>query len=307
MLRYAIGISYECSLPRTFAMGAKTLMSEVHWLGHEACHRTEVVGGKAASLSRLASLHSVPHGFAIPALHADVDVALPVDIVSSIREAYARLAGHIGENTPSVAVRSSALDEDSAGASFAGQHATYLNVIGEDAVVDAVARCRDSARSVEALAYREQQGLSLEDVRIAVLVQQLIASDVSAVVFSSNPVTNSREEIVINASWGLGESLVGGTVTPDTFIVRKTDLSITQRTIASKEKMTVIVQGGTEEVKVPRALSNEPSLQDAQAIEMAKLALKLEKATDHAVDVECAFAGGELHLLQCRPITTLKD
>ena len=125
-------------------------------------------------------------------------------------------------------------------------------------------------------------------------------------VFSANPITGSRDEIMINASWGLGESIVGGTVTPDTFIVRKTDLAITSRTIADKQRMTISAPGGTHEVDVPRFLRTEISLNDKQAVEMAKLALSLEVTMEHPVDVECAYAGGELYLLQCRPITTLR-
>lgn len=280
-------------------------MTDVRWLGHEACHDTEAVGGKAASLSRLAELHTVPPGFAIPALPSRVDEPLPDAVAAGVRAAYGDLGERTGEAAPSVAVRSSAIDEDGAGASFAGQHDTYLNVIGEEAVVDAVARCRGSARSATALAYRQQQGLSLDDVRIAVLVQQLVASDVSSVVFSANPLTGSRDEVMINASWGLGESIVGGTVTPDTFIVQKADLTITSAQIAEKERMTVIVPDGTEEVIVPRMMSREPSLQEDQVVEMARLAIKLEAATGAPVDVECSFAAQRLYLLQCRPITTL--
>ena len=142
--------------------------------------------------------------------------------------------------------------------------------------------------------------------RLAVLVQQLVASDVSAVVFSANPVTGNRDEVLINASWGLGESIVGGIVTPDAFVVRKSDLAVINRTITYKGRMTVSVPGGTREVDVPRFLRSEASLSDEQAAEMAQLAIMLESTMEHPVDVECAYATGELYLLQCRPITTLK-
>jgi len=198
------------------------------------------------------------------------------------------------------------VDEDGVGASFAGQHETYLNIVGADAILQAVTRCWDSAYSERALDYRRQQGLAVERVRLAVLVQQLVASDVSAVVFSANPVTGNRDEVMINASWGLGESIVGGTVTPDTFIVRKSDLAVINRVIADKQHMTVSAPGGTREVDVPRFLRNAASLTDEQVVEMAKLALTLEVTMEHPVDVEGAYAGGELYLLQCRPITTLR-
>jgi pyruvate,water dikinase len=205
-----------------------------------------------------------------------------------------------------VAVRSSAVDEDGAAASFAGQHETYLNIVGADAILLAVSRCWESARSERALEYRRQQGLSLERLKLAVLVQQLIAADTAAVAFSANPITGNRTEIMINASWGLGESIVGGTVTPDTYIVRKSDLEIIQRDIADKQQMTVSIPGGTQEVEVPHFLRKQASLEDEQVTEMAKLALTLEETMGHPVDVEGAYAGGKLYLLQCRPITTLR-
>jgi pyruvate, water dikinase len=204
------------------------------------------------------------------------------------------------------AVRSFAVDEDGATASFAGQHETYLNIVGADSIVQAVNRCWESARSERALEYRRQQGLSVERLHLAVLVQQLVAADVSAVVFSANPITGSRDEIVINASWGLGESIVGGTVTPDTFVVRKADLAITGRFIVNKQRMAVAVAGGTSEVDVPRFLRDQPSLNDEQVIAVAQLALTLDATMSHPVDIECAYAGGKLYLLQCRPITTLR-
>ena len=111
---------------------------------------------------------------------------------------------------------------------------------------------------------------------------------------------------MINASWGLGESIVGGAVTPDTFIVRKSDLEIIQRMIADKQRMTVSAPHGTHDVEVPRFLRTETCLTDEQVVEMAKLALTLETTMEHPVDIECAYSDGELYLLQCRPITTLK-
>ena len=275
------------------------------WLGDPKSFDVTLVGGKAANLSRLARMyHLVPDGFSLPV--TVMDEAHPLDLRDEITHAISDLMACHSLGDFIAAVRSSAVDEDGAGASFAGQHETYLNIIGAEAILQAVARCWESARSERALEYRRQQGLSVEHVQLAVLVQQLIASDVSAVVFSANPVTGNREEVMINASWGLGESLVGGTVTPDTFVVRKSDLAVTDRAIAEKQRMTVAVPGGTREVDVPRFLRREASLDDEQAAEIAQLALSLEAAMGWAVDVECAYARGQLYLLQCRPITTLK-
>ena len=278
------------------------------WLGDPKSFDSALVGGKAANLSRLASLgshrHRVPDGFSLPV--TVMDELHPLDLRDEIICAISDLMACHGLNEFIAAVRSSAVDEDGATASFAGQHETYLNIVGADAILQAVTRCWESARSERALEYRRQQGLSLERPQLAVLVQQLVAADVAAVVFSANPITGNRYEVMINASWGLGESIVGGTVTPDTFVVRKSDLAIISQTIADKQRMTVSAPGGTQEVGVPRFLRNTTSLNDEQVIEMAKLALTLEVTMEHPVDVECAYAAGELYLLQCRPITTLR-
>lgn len=274
------------------------------WLGDPRSFDIALVGGKAANLSRLARVgHRVPDGFCLPV--AVADQAHLSDLRGEMDRAISAIMACHGLSELAVAVRSSAVDEDGASTSFAGQHETYLNIVGAEAIAQAIRRCWESARSVRALEYRRQQGLSLERVRLAVLIQQLVAADVSAVVFSANPVTRNRDQVMINASWGLGESLVGGTVTPDTFLVRKSDLAVTDRTVADKGRMTVLAPGGTREVDVPRFLREQPSLSEEQIIEMARLALSLETTMGCAVDVECAYAGGQLYLLQCRPITTL--
>ena len=280
-------------------------MKSLLWLGDPKSFDAGLVGGKAANLSRLARLyHRVPDGFSLPV--TVMDEVHPLDLRDEIICAVSDLKNCHSLPEFIAAVRSSAVDEDGATASFAGQHETYLNIVGADAIIQAVTRCWESARSGHALDYRRQQGLSVERPQIAVFVQQLVASDVSAVVFSANAITGNRDEVMINASWGLGESIVGGTVTPDTFIVRKLDLAVVQHVVADKQCMTVPVPGGTQEVEVPRFLRNIPSLNHEQVIEMATLALTLETTMEYPVDIECAYAGGELYLLQCRPITTLK-
>ncbi len=124
-------------------------------------------------------------------------------------------------------------------------------------------------------------------------------------VFSANPVSGSRKEVVIEAGWGLGESIVGGTVTPDAYIVGKDDLTVRRREDGDKARMTVLVPDGTSEVDVPRLLRRRPALDDAQAAGVARLAVDLEMAMGWPVDIEFALRDGELYLLQCRPITTL--
>ncbi len=219
--------------------------------------------------------------------------------------AYRDLATVCGVAEPSVAVRSSAVDEDGVTASFAGQYDTYLNIVGVEAVAKAIVQCWASARTIRALEYRRGHGLSGEGVGLAVLIQQLVQADISAVVFSANPVTGSHDHILINASWGLGESIVNGAVTPDAYVVRKADLAIVERQIAQKRRLTVLAREGTQEAPVPRQLQQAPAATDDQVREMARLSMALERAMGWAVDIECAYRDRELYILQCRPITTL--
>lgn len=272
------------------------------WLDTPACRDAAHVGGKAASLGKLAATYPVPPGFCLAATHTIT--RLPLADYGDLTLAYYRLGERCGVHHPPVAVRSSAVDEDGQQASFAGQHESYLNVIGPAAVAEAVQRCWASALTERALDYRRKRGLNLE-TGIAVLVQHLILADVSAVVFSADPRTNDTEHVVINATWGLGESLVGGTVIPDLYVVRKNDLEIVSRQIADKARMTVARPSSTCEIAVPRAMRNEPALSDGQIMALARLARALADSQGWPVDLECAFQRGQLYLLQCRPITTL--
>lgn len=274
-------------------------------LGAADAARPPLVGGKAAALSRLAADFPVPPGFCVTtAAHALAPGPLPpAVVVRAVAEAYANLAARCGTADPAVAVRSSAVDEDGADASFAGQHETYLNVKGIDAVLDAVARCWASGSTERALCYRRRHGLDGAP-HLAVLVQRLVAADSSGVAFTLDPVGGDSSAVWINAAWGLGESVVGGTVTPDVYVVRKADLRVTWRQIAEKGRMTVPVAAGTAEVDVPRFLRGEPTLTDEGAAAIARLAVELERRMGWPVDVECAFADGTLHVLQCRPVTT---
>jgi pyruvate,water dikinase len=284
---------------------------DLRWLGHPECHELSVVGGKVASLSRLAADYRVPPGFCLTTAaldqwsDGDGTYAPRSHVREAVAHAYHGLAERCGAPDLRVAVRSSAVDEDGRSASFAGQYETFLNVSGIHAVVEAVARCRASLRSPRLVEYRRKNGLSADSIRLAVLVQQLVPSDVSAVMFTANPVSLNRDEIVINASWGLGESIVGGTVTPDTFVVRKSTLAILSSQVGEKRRMTVSIPGGTREVEVPQFLRTQAVLEEAQILEMAALGLSLEARHQWPVDVECAYHARSLYLLQCRPITTL--
>ena len=279
---------------------------EIAWLGEPEAHDAVRVGGKAASLSRLAAEYRVPPGFALTAKALGLAAPeLARGIVSEplrehIAEAYARL----GQGR--VAVRSSAIDEDGDAHSFAGQHETFLNVEGVEAIAEAVILCFASAFTARALDYRLHVGLPVDHIGLAILVQAQVLADTAAVVFSANPVNGRLDEIVINASYGLGESIVGGTTTPDTFVVSKDDLAIVSRTIGEKRMMTVPVPGGTRELETPALLRDLPSVTDGLVIELAALALRLENGAGVPVDIECAVHDNDVYLLQSRPITTLR-
>ncbi|MGR6922330.1 PEP/pyruvate-binding domain-containing protein [[Actinomadura] parvosata] len=282
------------------------------------------VGGKGASLARMARAGlPVPGGFhvttgayrafvagfhdeilraaaedpaRIPPLFAARD--LPAGLAEEILRAYAAL----GDDVP-VAVRSSATAEDLPDMSFAGQQDTYLNIRG-DALLDAVRRCWASLWNPRAIAYRDQNGVPHDDVALAVVVQELVDADAAGVMFTADPLTGARDQTVINASWGLGESVVGGQVTPDTIKVSGGEV-IETRT-GDKAVMTVRVDGGTEERPVPAELRAAPVLDDAQALELAALGARVQALYGTPMDVEWTRRAGTFAIVQARPITGLK-
>lgn len=282
------------------------LLKGILWLGEPEAHSAGDVGGKAASLSRLAAEYRVPQGFALPAstLGAAADDLARGIVPEPLRTHIAEALGRLGASR--VAVRSSAIDEDGDAHSFAGQHESFLNVQGVDEVLQAIVGCFASAFTRRALDYRLQAGLPTDRIDLAILVQEQVPADSAAVVFSANPVNGRLDEIVINSSYGLGESIVGGTSTPDTFVVRKADLEILARTIGAKQVMTVPVAGGTREVETPALLRGLPSITDEQVVALADLARRLETDGGVPVDIECAVLAEAVYLLQCRPITTLR-
>jgi len=279
------------------------------WLDDPAATDPGLTGGKGSALARLAPRHTVPPGFCItttawsPGPPTD-QPCLTADLAATVTLAYAQLAVRCGVVAPATAVRSSAADEDGPSASFAGQHETFINVSGAEAVLVAVARCFATAGSEQALAYRRRHGLPTT-ARMAVVVQQLVLADVSVVAFSVDPTGAAQGEVLINAAWGLGESVVGGTVTPDTYAVSRDDPAAVRCTVADKHRMTVALAEGTAETDVPAFLRRAPTLDLTQASAVAQLACDLERETGAPVDIECAFRGDRLYLLQCRPITTL--
>jgi pyruvate,water dikinase len=201
------------------------------------------------------------------------------------------------------AVRSSSPEEDLEKASFAGVYETVLGV-NRKAIESAVLTVFSSALDERAFRYKKQHGFDISSVRIAVVVQQQIASEVAGVGFSINPLTNCYDEAVINANWGLGESIVSGAASPDRFVVDKISGEILERHCGGKEvSYFLLPNGGTETRADPR--NTGFTLTDAQVTELAELIRRVEAAYGLAVDIEWALSGGLLYLLQARPVTTL--
>ena len=187
---------------------------------------------------------------------------MPAVLAAELRDAYHQLeAGAGGE--AAVAVRSSATAEDLASASFAGQQDTYLNVRGSDALTEAVISCWASLWTARAMAYRAREGIRPEDVRLAVVVQQMVDADAAGVLFTANPATGRRDQIVIGAAWGLGESVVSGAVSTDDIVVDAPTGRVVSRRTADKETMTVYADRGTREEPVPASRRLQPVLDDA--------------------------------------------
>ena len=190
---------------------------------------------------------------------------IPTDIAKAIADAYNNL------NRKSVAVRSSATAEDLPGASFAGQQETYLNIRGEEAILDSVKKCWASLWTARAIAYRAHQNISPDSVALAVVVQELVFADAAGIMFTANPINGNRDEVVINAAWGLGEAIVSGAVTPDTLTVDKQKGRVIRRETAEKSVMTVRTESGVSEQPVPDPLKKKQVLTNAQAIELTAL------------------------------------
>lgn len=271
---------------------------DIRW--PDECRDRHSVGGKAASLGELAGAWPVPPFFCLAATDAGTWRESSGERGAPLRAAYDTL---MGDAPVAVAVRSSAVGEDGEHASFAGQYASILDVIGFPAVLDAVERCLLSAASARAAAYLESQE-SAETPSMAVIVQRQVRADASAVAFSADPTTGDRDSILINAAWGLGDGVVSGSLTPDTFVVRRLDGAVSAN-LSDKPCMVVATGDGVAEVPVPAALRRYPSLTLGQVRQIAEMTEGLEARVGRPVDIECCVRGDRLHLLQCRPITAL--
>lgn len=294
----------------------------------------EQAGGKAANLGELIGAgFPVPSGFAVTTKAYDCFVTanglhdiiaqtlreqpgngaairsafeaapIPPEVEQSILAAYRQL----GQGP--VAVRSSATAEDLPQAASAGQQDTFLNIAGAEALLNAVRLCWASLWTDRAIVYRERQGIDQTTVKLAVAVQRMVAADAAGVMFTANPVTGAREEIVINASPGLGEAVVSGLVTPDSFVLRKRRWG--WRVVAQQAgRREVIIRprpgGGTEQVEGSGAAAG-PALPSRSLRQLACLGVAIQHHFGAPQDVEWAWAGGKLFILQARPMTALPD
>lgn len=262
----------------------------------EDAHDEQEFGGKAVQLgAAIRAGLPVPDGYA---LHADLVAAL----AGGDGEARSLLAGACDRLGGALAVRSSAVGEDSAAASFAGQHTTVLNVAGVEAALRAVGDVWNSAWSDSALAYRRRVGAGAA-VRVGVVVQRLIAADVAGVLFTRNPVTGG-DELVIESSWGLGEAVVQGMVIPDRYRVALTG-EVLMRAAGSKQiAVRLCPDGETIRRPVDAALVGEHSLDDAKLGALTELASRCADAFGRGPhDLEWAFDADRLFLLQRRSVT----
>lgn len=243
------------------------------------------------------------------ALRADLPAprgyALAVDLVNAValedESAIATVLPLFAKLAPAVAVRSSAVGEDSVDASFAGLHLTVLNVMDAESMIKAVQQVHASASTAEAIAYRAKMGVAGEPA-IAVVIQQQILSEVAGVMFTKNPITSTNERY-IEASWGLGEAVVAGMVVPDSFRI-SSEGNILEQVLGDKDvELVATAEGETIEQEVDQIRQSSLCLSGGQLNSLHSLALSCEAIYGEHIDIEWAFHDGQLYLLQCRSIT----
>ena len=303
-----------------------------------------VAGGKCANLGELLGQISVPvpNGFAvsayayreflrekkadkkIEAMLSGLDISdmealqqtsdsirkhlegldMPEKVERAVLDAYKKLCDEAGAKKTPVAVRSSATAEDLPGASFAGQQDTFLYVT-EKNLIESVKKCWSSLFSPRAIVYRRENGFSDSQVLISVAVQAMVDARSSGVMFTLEPVSGARDKVLINASWGLGEAIVSGQVTPDEFVVDKESMGIVARQVVKKERQIVADKGGsTKWAAVAKNKRDQPSITDEEILRLAQYGMQIEKHYGVPQDIEWSVdKDGRIFLLQARPET----
>ncbi|HSW48451.1 MAG TPA: PEP/pyruvate-binding domain-containing protein [Candidatus Saccharimonadales bacterium] len=258
-------------------------------------------GGKGASLGEMTQAGiPVPPGFVITtnAFRKFHNKSFSNNFNSELSFAFDSL------NTNLVAVRSSAVAEDSSNASWAGQLESYLNITKEN-LIDSVKKCWNSINSDRAENYSKQNNIPPTQLIVAVVVQRMVNSEISGVMFTSNPVTNNRNEIMIEAAYGLGELLVQGEITPDNYIFSKQTSKILKATNGSQDEMLVFKNGKNEKVPVAVDMKNKIILNSNQLTKLAELGTKIESHYGFPCDIEWAYENDKFYIIQSRPVTTL--
>jgi pyruvate,water dikinase len=217
-----------------------------------------------------------------------------------------RLAWLTSSELPFVAVRSSATAEDLPGASFAGQQETFLNVHGKEELLHAIQQCWASLFTARATYYRRKKGFKTSEVGIAVVVQKMVNSEAAGVMFTAEPTSGDRSKLVIEAAFGLGESVVSGKVTPDEYTVDKATMRILEKRIGKQEWKIIRKGRRNEKVMLTEQEAMKQKITDEHIIELARLGIRIEKHYGAPQDIEWALEGGELYIVQSRPITTLQ-
>lgn len=307
-------------------------------------HDLPSVGGKGANLGEMTKAgFPVPGGFAVTVAAYDEfiahnnltqflnDTLAPLDVNNA--EELARVSSHIQKKIESsempdnvardvtkaykkmsglfkkalVAVRSSATAEDLPNASFAGQQATFLNVKGDTTLLHMVRACWASLFTARAIFYRTENKIDHSIVKISVIVQKMVQSEVSGVMFTIDPVSNNKDKIVIEGVWGLGEMIVQGSVVPDRYIVQKETFSILSKEISDQAIQLIKVGNENREIEVPKKIIDKQKLTDEEIVKLAKIADKLQKHYYFPQDIEWARENGKLYITQTRPVTTMAD
>ncbi len=305
-------------------------------------HDTPLVGGKGANLGEMTKAgFPVPGGFAITINAYDLflkenDIAkkiydilgttdvndpsqlgeaskriqkmvtsgkLPDEVSRDVISSYKKLSGAFKKSL--VAVRSSATAEDAGDTSFAGQQASFLNVSGEANLLVKVRECWGSLFTPRSIFYRVENKIKHEDVKIAVIVQRMVQSEVSGIMFSMDPVNNDKDRIIIESVWGLGEMIVQGSVVPDKYVVQKDTFAILSKEISEQSIQLIKVGDETKELQVPEKIRDKQKITNEEIEFLAKISDKLQKHYFFPQDTEWAKEKGELFIVQTRPVTTI--
>lgn len=296
-----------------------------------------LAGGKGASLGEMTRTGlSIPSGFVVLAsafdqFLEDTDLNIEIETIlkkvnpkemESVEKASEEIRNLIDNSkmsknlrteiikefkrlkTKFVAVRSSATAEDSKVASWAGALETYLNVTEEN-LIKSVIKCWSSLFTPRAIFYRFEKNLHKQKVSVAVVIQKMVQSEISGICFSVHPITKDKNQMIIEAGFGLGEAIVGGRITPDTYVIHKDNFSILDINVSEQNIAIVRSKNGNLEKKLTPKQGSQQKLSVKQIVELSKICKGIEKHYKHPQDIEWAFEKGKFYITQARPITTL--